>query len=314
MLVRGLEALPEHVRGGAISIGNFDGVHKGHVGLVERLVAQARRISGPALVFTFDPPPAWVLDPATAPALLCGTERKAELLTELGVDAVLAYPTTREFLQGEAEDFFWRVVIEQLQPKVLVEGADFAFGRNREATTAQLESWCAQAGVLLEVVPPVEHEGRVVSSSWIRHLLLWGQVEKAAQLLGRPYRLLGQVIRGAGRGRQLGYPTANLQVDRLLIPGEGIYAGRAWRGDQFWPAAISLGANPTFGEREQKIEAFLIGFEGNLYDQVLELEFLARLREVRRFSEVEELLAQIAQDISATQQILTQIQVQEVPT
>ncbi len=311
MLIRSLEALPENLRGGAVSIGNFDGVHVGHVRVLERLVAQARRLGAPALVFTFDPAPAWVLDPVAAPRLLCWTERKAELLTQTGVDGVLAYPTTREFLRLEAGEFFWRWIVGQLKAKVLVEGGDFAFGRNRQAQKAQLETWCRQAGVLLEVVPPVEMEGRVVSSSWIRRLLVQGQVEKAAQLLGRPYRLRGRVVRGVGRGRQLGYPTANLQVERLLIPAEGIYAGRAWVGDQSWPAAVSLGANPTFGETEQKMEAFLIGFEGDLYDQLLEIEFLARLREVRRFPEVGALLAQMAEDVSAAQQILAQIQLQE---
>ena len=314
MLVRSLEELPERLRGGAVSIGNFDGVHGGHVRLLEHLVDQARQMGASAVVFTFDPMPEWVLNPATAPLPICWTERKAELLTQLGVDAVVAYPTSREFLRLEASEFFWRFIVGQLKAKVLVEGRDFSFGRNRQAQMDQLEWWCQRAGIRLEVAPPVQWEGRTVSSSWIRQLLAQGQVEKAAQLLTRPYRIRGRVIRGAGRGRQLGYPTANLRVDRLLIPAEGIYAGRAWVADQAWPAAVSLGANPTFGEEELKIEAFLIGFEGNLYDQVMELEFLARLREVRRFSEVGALLAQMAEDVSAAQQILAQIQLQEART
>ncbi len=311
MLVRTLEELPEQLRGGAVTIGNFDGVHQGHARLVERLVARSHQIGGPALVFTFDPPPAWVLHPATAPLPLCWTERKADLLVQLGVDAVLAYPTTPEFLHLEASEFFQRFVVGQLRTKVLVEGTNFSFGRGREAQMLQLEAWCQEAGIGLEVVPPVEKEGRVVSSSWIRHLLTTGQVEKAAHLLGRPYRIRGQVVPGAGRGRQLGYPTANLRPDRLLIPGEGIYAGRSFVGNTTWPAAISLGSNPTFGETEPKIEAFLIGFEGDLYDRPLELEFLARLREVRRFAEVRALLTQMAQDVATTQQILAQWQFQE---
>ncbi|MCS7306202.1 MAG: bifunctional riboflavin kinase/FAD synthetase [Thermoguttaceae bacterium] len=311
MLIRDSETFPEHLRGGVVSIGNFDGVHQGHRRLLEQVVAQARQLGRPAVVFTFEPSPAWVLNPEGAPLPLCWLERKANLLRQLGVDVIWAYPTSREFLQLEAEEFFWRFVMGQLQAKVLVEGSNFRFGRNRQAHIGHLQAWCAAADIRLEVVPPIEVDGQPVSSSWIRQLLLQGQVEKAAQLLGRPHRIRGQVIRGAGRGKQLGYPTANLQVDRLLLPAEGIYAGRAWLGDAAWPAAISLGPNPTFGETAQKLEAFLIGFDGDLYDHWVELEFMARLRAVRQFPEVGALLAQMAEDISVTQQILAQIQFQE---
>ena len=311
MLLRSSERCPDHLRGGAVSIGNFDGVHRGHLRLVERLVAHARQMGKPAVVFTFEPSPAAVLRPEAAPLPLCWTERKADLLRQAGVDGVWAYPTTREFLHLKAQEFFWRFVVDQLQAQVLVEGPNFAFGRNREAQIAQLEVWCAQAGIRLEVVEPVQVEGQTVSSSWIRQLLQAGEVQKAAHLLGRPYRIRGLVIQGAGRGRQLGYPTANLQPDRLLVPAEGIYAGRAWVGQEAWPAAISLGANPTFDETERKIEAFLIHFQGNLYGQVVELEFLARLRPVRRFPEIKALLEQMAQDVSATEQILSQFPLQE---
>ncbi len=311
MLLRASENFPPDLRGGAVSIGNFDGVHRGHLRLLERLVAQARQLDNRAVVFTFDPSPASVLSPETAPLPLCWTERKAELMNQLGVEVVWAFPTSRDFLQMEAKDFFWRFVVGQLEAKVLVEGSNFSFGRNRQAQIAHLHAWCTEAGIRLEVVPPLQVDNRTVSSSWIRQLLREGQVEKAAELLGRPYRIRGQVIPGAGRGRQLGYPTANLQADRLLLPADGIYAGRAWLAGQAWPAAISLGPNPTFGQTEQKIEAFLIHFKGNLYHQVLELEFLARLRPVRRFPEVGALVAQMAQDVSATKQIVAQIQPQE---
>ena len=312
MLLRNSETFPDHLRGGAVSIGNFDGVHRGHLRLVERLVAHARQRGKPAVVFTFDPPPASVLRPKTAPLPLCWTERKADLLRQRGVDVIWAYPTTREFLHLEAQEFFWRFVVGQLQAQVLVEGPNFAFGRNRQAQIDQLQAWCAHAGIRLEVVEPVQVDGQTVSSSWIRQLLMQGEVQKAADLLGRPYRIRGAVVRGAGRGRQLGYPTANLRPDPLLLPAEGIYAGRAWVGRDAWPAAISLGANPTFGETERKIEAFLIHFQGNLYEQVLELEFLARLRPVRRFPEVRALVEQMAQDVSATEQILAQFPLQEI--
>lgn len=307
----GLEGFLAQWRGGALSIGNFDGVHRGHIRLLERLVAQARQLGRPAVVFTFDPSPAAVLAPETAPLPLCWPEQKAKLLRHLGVDIVVAYPTNAEFLQLRAEEFFWQIVVGQLDAKVMVEGENFSFGRNRQAHIGHLQSWCARAGIVLEVVPPLQVDGRTVSSSWIRQLLAQGKVEKAAQLLGRPYRIRGQVVPGAGRGRRLGYPTANLRVDRLLLPAEGIYAGRAWMGSDVWPAAVSLGANPTFGETEQKLEAFLIGFEGDLYDRFLEIEFLARLREVRRFGQVEALVAQMTQDVATTKQIAAQFPFKE---
>lgn len=298
-LFRNLDELPERFRHGAVSIGNFDGVHLGHARIVERLAAMARRVGGAALVLTFDPHPARILRPDHAPAALSWTERNAELLLQAGADAVVAHPTDREFLELDARHFFDRIVRRQLDARAMVEGSNFFFGRQRSGDIDVLRQFCSEADVALEVVEPVEIEGDVVSSSRLRAIIAAGQIDRACRLLTQPYRIRGAVIRGAGRGRSLGYPTANLgQVD-TLVPGEAIYAGRAWTQGVAFPAAIAIGPNPTFGEQSHKIEVYLIGFAGSLYQQWIEVEFLTRLRDVRRFESAEQLTAQMDRDVAA---------------
>ena len=303
-LFRNLDELPDRFRRGALSIGNFDGVHRGHARILERLAAMARRVGGPALVFTFDPHPAQILRPDRAPSPLTWTERNAELLLRAGADAVIAHPADLDFLQRDARQFFAEVVRGRLDAQAMVEGANFLFGRNRSGDIGLLQQFCDEAGILLDVVQPLEIDGAIVSSSRLRALIAAGDIDGAGRLLTQPYRIRGRVIRGAGRGRTLGYPTANLgQVD-TLVPGEGIYAGRAWVGETPFAAAVSIGPNPTFEEGPRKIEIYLIGYEGSLYDQVLEVEFLARLRDVRRFESAEALIAQMNRDVALTGEIV----------
>lgn len=303
MLFHDLDSLTDDFRGGAVAIGNFDGPHLGHARIVERLRAMADRVGGPAVAFTFDPPPSRILRPAAAPAPLSWIERKAELLCRLGADAVVAFPTTAEFLQLEAREFFDRIVRRRLDARAMVEGHNFFFGHHRSGNVAVLRQFCDEAGLLLEVVGPVEINGQTVSSSRVRELIAGGDVAGAHVLLGRPYRIRGTVVRGAGRGRTLGFPTANLGGIDTLLPSEGIYAGRALADDGVWPAAISLGPNPTFHEGALKVEVYLIGYEGTLYERPLAVDFLARLREVRRFESVELLLAQMAQDVAVARRV-----------
>jgi riboflavin kinase/FMN adenylyltransferase len=299
-IFRSLHDLPDAVRHGAISVGNFDGVHLGHAGIVARLIAKAKEAGGPAVVFTFDPHPVRVLRPSEAPPPLTWTDRKGELLAELGVDAVIAYPTDEAFLHLDAYEFFDEVVRRRLDARAIVEGKNFYFGRNRQGNTALLGELCQQAGIALEVVPPVEIEGQTVSSSRVRRLVAAGDVGEARRLLTRPYRLRGMVVHGAGRGAKLGFPTANLEAIDTVMPAEGIYACLAEGEGIAAPAAVSIGPNPTFGEGRLKVEAFLIGFSGTLYGRPLELDFLARLRGVERYPTVEALLAQMDRDVAQT--------------
>ena len=302
-VLRGLEEIGSAAVGGAVAIGNFDGVHRGHAQLVGRLLDRAARVGGPAVVFTFDPHPVQLLRPEAAPPPLTWAERKAELLAELGVDAMVAYPTDEQLLALTPQEFFDRVICERLQARAMVEGPNFRFGRGRGGDVRLLEQYCRRAGVALEIVPPRMLEGQYISSSRIRERIQQGDVDAAREMLTRPYRVRGLVTHGARRGSTLGFPTANVDGVDTLLPGPGVYAGRARTASGVWPAAISVGPNPTFAEASAKFEVHLIGFRGLLYGEPLEVDFLARLRDIRPFAAVEELKAQLRQDVVAAQQI-----------
>ncbi len=302
-LLRSIDNLPAELRGGALSIGNFDGVHRGHARLVERLLARARELRGPAIVFTFDPHPVRLLRPESAPPPLTWTDRKAQLLDELGVTAVIAYPTDEALLALSPEQFFQRIVQEKLAARGMVEGPNFFFGHNRAGNIDTLGGLCKAADISLEIVPPISVAGEIASSSRVRAAIQAGDVDLARQLLTRPYRIRGMVTHGAGRGAKLGIPTANLAAIDTLLPAQGVYAARALAPSGNWPAAVNIGPNPTFGEQTAKVEAHLMGFNGSLYGQPLEIEFLSRLRSIRPFESVEALKAQLQHDIAAAQRI-----------
>jgi riboflavin kinase/FMN adenylyltransferase len=302
-LIRDLATLPAELRRGAVAIGNFDGVHRGHARIVERLIAKAREVDGPAIVFTFDPHPVRLLRPAEAPPPLTWTDRKMELLVELGVDSMIAYPTDQALLDLSPREFFDSIVLDKLDARAMVEGPNFYFGRGRAGTIDVLREYTRQAGVALEIVAPVQVDGEIVSSSRVRQLLTEGQVEEAARLLTRPYRIRGMVTHGAGRGAKLGFPTANVDAVDTLLPAAGVYAGVGFYGGKSYPAAINLGPNPTFGEHALKVEVHLVALDEQIYHQPLEVDFLARLRDIRSFSGIEALKEQLQQDVAAARQI-----------
>lgn len=298
-LIRSLEDFPPGLRGGALTIGNFDGVHRGHRQIIGRLRAAAQRVGGPAVVFTFDPHPALLLRPREAPPPLTWIDRKAELLAELGVDAVLACPTTEALLQLEWVDFFENIIRGVLGAGAVVEGSNFRFGRDRAGDTGLLGERCRAAGMEFEVVPVVEEDAATVSSSRIRSLIRTGAVGEARRLLTQPYRIRGLVVHGAARGAKLGFPTANLDGIDTLVPAAGVYAGLARLGSGVWGAAVHVGPNPTFGEGALKVEAHLLDFSGSLYGQLLELDFLERLRGVMPFANAAALQEQLHADVAA---------------
>ncbi len=297
-LVRGIdERFSWH--GGFVSIGNFDGVHLGHACIVDRLVSSARSAGVSSVVLTFDPHPGQLLRPELAPALLSTIEERAELLGELGVDVLVAMPTTLELLSLEASEFFGRVVVELLGACGLVEGPNFCFGRDRTGDVEVLGRLCGGEGMSLELVEPGTSGGELVSSSRIRASLDSGEVVAASGMLGRPYRVRGVVVSGEGRGRELGVPTANLGRIGTLVPSDGVYVGSADVSGRRYPAAVHVGGNPTFGESDRKVEVHLLAFDGDLYGQELSVEFLERVRETREFGSVDELKDQLAEDIEA---------------
>lgn len=305
-MIRALDDLHAAFRCGAVAIGNFDGVHRGHARLIERLKQKASEVGGPVTVFTFDPHPVVLLRPDAAPPPLTWVERKAELLTNLGVDTVIAFPTDLALLRLSPREFFDRVVVSSLGAKAVVEGPNFRFGRDREGDVRLLQECCRQAGVVLEIVEPALDGEGIISSSRIRDRIRQGDIDVAREMLTEPYRVRGLVTHGARRGGSIGYPTANLEAVDTLLPGPGVYAGRAYAGGQSWPAAVNLGPNPTFGEHGFKFEVHLIGFDGSLYGQPLEVDFLSRLRDIHPFGSAEELTRQLQTDVRAVRQTAQQ--------
>lgn len=307
-IIRHLDQLPDAARGGAVAIGNFDGVHLGHLRIVQQLLERARALPGPAVVFTFDPHPVRILRPDECPPPLTWTERKAQLLAQQGVDKIVAYPTDEALLQLSAQEFFDQIVCRALGARAMVEGPNFFFGHNREGNVELLGQLTAAAGITLDVVEPFLLDGLVVSSSLVRRLIAAGEVARAARMLSAPYRIRGMVTHGAGRGVKLGFPTANLEAVDTLLPRLGVYAGRGWLGGNRYPAAINLGPSPTFGEDLIKVEVHLIDYHEAIYGQPLEVEFLDRLRDVVAFDNELQLVDQLEQDVARSREIAVSLQ------
>ncbi len=302
-----ISEVPATLRSGAVSIGNFDGVHLGHARIVSRLVARAALLEGPSVVFTFDPHPATLLRPDVGIQKLVTADHKLELLEQLGVDAVITFPTDRQLLELSAGAFFENIVLSGLGAGAIVEGPDFAFGKNREGTIEQLGKLCKEQQIVLEVVEPVQFDGEVVSSSRLRRLVGEGELKTANQMLTSPFRIRGRIQQGSGRGEQLGFPTANLAGVETLLPGDGVYAGCGYIDGQCWPAAVNIGTNPTFDEETAKLEVHLVGFSGSRYGEMIDVQLLERLRDVRRFENAAELQSQIEVDVHQACQLAKQV-------
>jgi riboflavin kinase/FMN adenylyltransferase len=302
-LVRNLDFDNPSLRGGAVTIGNFDGVHRGHARIIEQLKELAEEVDGPAIVFTFDPHPVRLLRPDAVPPPLTWTDRKAKLLADLGVDTIVVYPTDEALLSLEPAEFFQQIVVERLDARAIAEGPNFFFGRKRAGDIATLGELCHASKIQLEVVTPLKVGGEFVSSSRVRELVSVGDVAAANALLTSPYRIRGMVTHGAARGAKLGFPTANVAAIDTLLPARGVYACRAICEEGEWPAAVNIGPNPTFGEDALKVEVHLIGYSGSLYGNALEVDFLRRLRDIRPFDSVEQLKSQLAQDVEAAREL-----------
>ncbi len=284
----------------AVAIGTFDGVHLGH----RRLLAALRQVADAdhltAVAATFDPHPRCVLAPDRCPDLLTLPEERRGLLLEAGADEVLVINFNRAFAERSPSEFMaW--LGDRFDVKAMVCGYDFAFGHKRSGNAA----WLREHGYRVVEVPAVEIEGRVVHTTAIRGLIASGEVAAAAELLGREYAVGGEVVKGRQRGRELGFPTANLAVPRgKLVPGPAAYAGRgSFNGDERL-AAISVGHQPTFGGGDLTVEAYLLDFDGDLYGQQMELRFVRRLHPDTRYPSVDELVRQIGRDVDDTRRLL----------
>lgn len=290
-----------------LTIGVFDGVHRGHQTILKQLTTGAHQLGAPAVLLTFDPHPAVVLSGREL-KLLTTSEERAAILSTLGLEAVITHPFDRGVSEMSAHDFMARLK-KHLGVSHLLVGYDFALGRGREGNAGRLTELGRELGYSVEVVHAVSDESGVISSTEIRKLIAVGNVIEAAQLLGRPYTLSGPVVHGDGRGRRIHIPTANIQYpENKLVPANGIYACRARIGTESFAAATNIGINPTFtpDKRMPNVEAHLLDFNRDLYGGQVTLEFVARLRDELKFDSVESLLVQIHADIAKTRDILNQ--------
>ncbi|MBK9007266.1 MAG: bifunctional riboflavin kinase/FAD synthetase [Anaerolineae bacterium] len=287
-----------------LTVGVFDGVHRGHQQIIQKLVEGARADGASSVVLTFDPHPSKVFGRGDIKLLTLPDER-AEILGNMGVDVVITHPFNREVANITAFDFMQRLK-SYLGLDHLVLGYDSALGKDREGNIPRLTEIGSELGYTVETVPALSDESGVISSTAIRKLVTVGKVEEAAKLLGHPYRLRGVVIRGDQRGRRIGFPTANLDyaVDKL-IPAGGIYACWAYVNGEKFRAAVNIGTNPTFtpDKKTMSVEAYMLDFDRDIYDENLQLEFEARLRDELKFDSVEALIAQIKGDVERVRQI-----------
>lgn len=291
--------LPPEVRGTVCTVGTFDGVHRGHRLVLERLVIRARERGLPAVLVTFDPHPLEVVNPAAAPPLLTVGDEKVEVLAESQVDYVVVLPFTVALSSYTASDFVDLVLREQLGLQELLIGYDHGFGRARSGDASTLQRLGASRGFGVEVVPPVQgSDGRPISSTIIRRAVAGGDLARAADGLGRPYSASGVVVPGTGRGRTIGYRTLNIALPpaRKLLPPEGVYAVRVQTPRGSFGGMMNLGSRPTFGDGETRLEAHLFDATGDFYGMRVRLDILARLRETRKFASAEELRVQLDRD------------------
>jgi riboflavin kinase/FMN adenylyltransferase len=305
-IVEGLERLPLDEGPSVVTVGFFDGVHLGHRAVFARTVDAARERGVRAVAITFDRHPREVLRPGSEPRLVTTVERRATLIEATGIDDLVVLAFTTEFSQIPAEDFVERVLVSGVHAVHAVMGANFTFGYRAAGTVENLPELGAPYGLTAEGVPLVEVEGRTVSSSSIREALAEGDLTWPRTALGRRFVLDGEVVSGHGRGKGLGFPTANLRTwPRLLLPGQGIYAGVAEHRGRRYPAAIDVGTNPTFGTEPLHTEAFLLDYEDDgLRGEPLAIEFWERLRDEVRYDSMDELVAAIADDVARTRQIV----------
>jgi riboflavin kinase/FMN adenylyltransferase len=291
-------------RDSVITVGVFDGVHLGHKYLISRLKEFASQQDLCSIIITFDKHPQETLSPQAQPPFLTDSAEKAELLKKEGVDAVIVLTFTLELSRLSARQFI-SLLQTKLKMKGLVIGPDFAMGRNGEGNIPTLRRLGSEMGFSITVIPAIKNNGDVISSTAIRRALADGDMEKVQRFMGRPFSLHGRVIHGKGRGAGLGYPTVNLDIaPGQAIPSDGVYASLALVDNQTYPSVSNIGTNPTFGDSERTVESYLLDYHNNLYEHIVKIDFIHKLRNELAFANADGLVRQIAQDIQQARQVL----------
>jgi riboflavin kinase/FMN adenylyltransferase len=290
-----------------VTLGNFDGVHLGHQALIRHTVEEGKRLGVPSVVLTFEPHPLKLLAPARAPKLILLHKDKMRLFQSFGVDIVVIQNFDESFAALEAPDFVRSFLVERLRSKKLWVGRDLRFGKGRKGTVENLVQWGTRYDFEIGAVEPIVVDQERVSSSRIRQLVEEGRVEEATPLLGRYHFVSGKVVSGHRRGRELGFPTANIASRNEVLPQDGIYATLLQIGEESLSSVSSVGVNPTFGPAARTIESFILNFDRSIYGESVRLSFVKRIREEKKFDSVEQLISQMRGDVTAAQSIFNQL-------
>jgi riboflavin kinase/FMN adenylyltransferase len=287
-----------------LTIGSFDGIHRGHQYLIAQVIERASAIGAASALITLHPHPKVVLRSTSRLQYISTLEERLDLLATLGLDYTVVFPFSLETSQIRAREFV-QMLLDHLQMKEIVCGKDFALGYKREGTVEFLRALGVEKNFSVHVVEPKAFDGEIISSTRIRQLVAAGELDEATRLLGRYPSVRGRVIKGNQRGRQLGFPTANLAIaERRLIPADGIYAVRIKIGERWYGGAANIGVRPTFDNGARLVEVFVLDFDDDLYDQFVEVQFIKRLREERKFENIAALIEQMKQDVAQAREVL----------
>lgn len=297
-IIYDLKELKTPLNNPVLTIGNFDGVHKGHLVLFEKVKDRAKAIGGQSAVMTFEPHPIKVMRPGNGPLLITPTKQKLDLISHAGIDLILCIPFTPQFASISAEDFVQDILVDMLGIKEIVVGYDYTFGYRRLGNIRLLQEMGDKLGFQVHVVDPVRLDDTLVSSTSIRKFVQEGKLSEAKKLLGRDYQIRGTVVKGKNRGgRLLGFPTANLRLIDELIPKGGVYAVTVMVNDKTYYGVTNIGYNPTFGDDALSVETHLLDFSEDILDKTIKVNFIQRLRDEKTYRNAKELADQIAQDI-----------------
>jgi riboflavin kinase/FMN adenylyltransferase len=311
----GLDAVPTGWGHCVVTIGVFDGIHRGHQAIIGEAVRLAEERGVPSVLLTFVPHPSEVVRPGSHPPVLTTIVRRAELVEQLGVDVFCPLPFTLEFSRMAPDEFVHRALVDRLHASAVVVGENFRFGHQAAGDVPTLTRLGQRFGFTAEGVPLLSDDGTVLSATYVRSCVTAGDIRTATAMLGRPHRVDGVVERGDQRGRSLGFPTANLRTEQwTAVPADGVYAGRVVRldewgrtvpGGELGVAAISVGTNPTFEVRQRRVEAYVLDFDADLYGATVGVEFVERLRGMERFDSVDALVTQMHADVDRTRTLVS---------
>ena len=306
-VIKSLEKMPDEVRDAFVTIGNFDGVHLGHIPILKKLIEEAHREKSCAVVITFEPHPKKILHPDIRPFyLLTSLEEKIKLLEDIGVDALILIPFDVNFSKMTAESFVCDILWDKLHIRKIFIGHDYSFGKSKMGNKVFLVEFGKKLGFEVDIIDAVKLDGETISSTRVRHLILAGDMKAAARLLGRPYNVSGIVVPGKKRGSILGIPTANIKPEKELIPAQGVYAVISHLAEGRYRGVLNIGFNPTFSDADLSVEAYLLDFDGDIYGKKINILFIDRIRNEIKFENPELLVKQIRKDIDDARSILKQ--------